>query len=568
MRSMGVTSLTTYKNQITSYTVFSCRSALLNTLHYEDVKMAKEKLMSKFNTANVRAANGAGVITTNGVPTTTFNGGKAVKRTEKSELFLLAAGSFFGENAFYEGKDARAARFVSLSRTVAVADPTWFTAFVQWLRAEGNMRTGSLVIALEGADALRTAGIPGGRAIVAAALTRADEPGEALAYWISQHGRKIPQAIKRGIADAAVNTYNEYSLAKYDSARRGFRFGDVIALVHPTPRGGAQSALFKYALDRRRGAKVAVPSELGTLVARNEVLAMSKTSVRDAINASPEQFTATLSNAGLTWEALSGMIEGGMDAKAWEAVIPTMGYMALLRNLRNFEKAGVSESVLTQVAARIQDTDEIAKSRQFPMRFLSAFRATSGSLRFGFPLEKALAASIQNVPALTGNTLILVDRSGSMFYSTSARSDLDFADSAALFGAALAVRAENATLVEFGTSSREVAFKKTDSVLNILGRFNPLGGTDTVAALNKHYNKSFDRVIILTDEQYNYSGSQAPGSVVDASVPLYTFNLVGYVPALVESATNRYTFGGLTDASFRTIPMVEAGRSGVWPWEG
>ena len=30
---------------------------------------------------------------------------------------------------------------------------------------------------------------------------------------------------------------------------------------------------------------------------------------------------------------------------------------------------------------------------------------------------------------------------------------------------------------------------------------------------------------------------------------------------------NRHTFGGLTDAAFRLIPLLEAGRAGAWPWE-
>lgn len=29
---------------------------------------------------------------------------------------------------------------------------------------------------------------------------------------------------------------------------------------------------------------------------------------------------------------------------------------------------------------------------------------------------------------------------------------------------------------------------------------------------------------------------------------------------------NRHTFGGLTDAAFRMIPLLEAGRNAAWPW--
>ena len=73
--------------------------------------------------------------------------------------------------------------------------------------------------------------------------------------------------------------------------------------------------------------------------------------------------TEYLRNSKMTWEALSSLIEGGMDAKAWEAVIPVMGYMALLRNLRNFLDAGVYSDVLDKVAAVLRP-DEVAARKQ------------------------------------------------------------------------------------------------------------------------------------------------------------------------------------------------------------
>src|SRR5690606_7218412 len=128
----------------------------------------------------------------------------------------------------------------------------------------------------------------------------------------------------------------------------------------------------------------------------------------------PEAVAATLADAGMTWEALAGWLQGPMDARAWEAVIPAMGYMALLRNLRNFDEAGVGDAVAQTVAARLADAEQVRRSRQFPFRFLAAYRAAR-SLRWAYPLERALGHSLANVPALPGRTLILVDRSGSMF---------------------------------------------------------------------------------------------------------------------------------------------------------
>lgn len=56
-------------------------------------------------------------------------------------------------------------------------------------------------------------------------------------------------------------------------------------------------------------------------------------------------------------------------------------------------------------------------------------------------------------------------------------------------------------------------------------------------------------------------------TAVPASVPLYGFNLGGYRPAAFDAgAPNRIELGGLTDATFRMIPLIEAGRRADWPF--
>jgi hypothetical protein len=534
--------------------------------------------MSKFNNSTASARAGSSYIETSGAVGYNHKGELAYGKVAKSELFLAVVSDFAGENTFYENASARSNRIAALVAEVAKEDPQWITDFTYWLRNEANMRSISLVLALESARAFIKAGTPGGRKIVANAISRADEPGEALAWWFANVGRKLPAAVKRGIADAATKTYNEYSLGKYDTDSHGFRFADVINLTHPTPVTPQQSDVFGYALARRRDSNAEIPASLKMVEKRKAILASSleeKRALLTSANASAE-----LKSAGLTWENIgSSFGKGGLDAQAWEAVIPTMGYMALIRNLRNFEEKGVSPEVLDKVAARIANKEEVLKSKQLPFRFLSAHRAVSGftrdpwghvrktaqgSGRFEFPLEQALNYSLENVPVLKGNTLILVDRSGSMFYSMSEKTQMNYADTAALFGSALAVRAENAKLVEFGSNSAEVSFKKYSSILKTVNTFNSLGGTSTAKAVQTHFNKSFDRVIILTDEQ-SFGGD--PGDQVPANVPVYTFNLVGYKNGHKGNKPNRVHIGGLQDQSFGIIPMLEAGQNAVWPWE-
>ena len=88
------------------------------------------------------------------------------------------------------------------------------------------------------------------------------------------------------------------------------------------------------------------------------------------------------------------------------------------------------------------------------------------------------------------------------------------------------------------------------------------GGTATWAAVQQHY-KGHDRVVIVTDEQTrdSYRGG------LPSNVPVYVWNVAGYRAGSMPSGSgSTHVFGGLTDAAFRMIPLLESGRDGSWPW--
>ncbi|WP_433650359.1 TROVE domain-containing protein [Micromonospora zamorensis] len=493
----------------------------------------------------------------------TAQGAPGFAREPRVELFLLGVSIMVGEDTFYEGATDRDARFRDLVATVAVADPDWFARFVPWLRSVAMLRSASVVAAVEGARAQVAAQIPGSRAVVDAALQRADEPAEALAYWLARHGRALPKPVKRGIADAAVRLYAERSLLKYDSVGSQVRFGDVIDLTHPTAKDERQGDLFRHALDRRHRRDNPLPASLGMLAARDALMALPVEQRREVTD------PAVLGAAGMTWEALAGWRQSAMDASAWESIIPTMGYLALLRNLRNFDQVGVSDTVAETVAAKLSDPSQVAASRVLPMRFLSAYNAAP-SLRWAYPLEKALQHALANVPALGGRTLILIDTSGSMRSPFSKDGTLVCWDAATVFGLALAARARAATVASFSNDSRVFPSLAGESVLAAVRRFKDDGyffgmGTDTEKAVRKHYDRH-DRVVILTDEQAHWHNAADVAAAVPAEVPVYTWNLAGYRVGHTPTAANRHTFGGLSDAAFAMIPLIEDGINERWPF--
>lgn len=524
--------------------------------------------MSKFDTKSrtaVRTRRPQSPVVSQRTPgstATTYNGAPGFERDAKSELFLLAVTNMVSEDTFYESASARDSRYSGLIQQVTKEDPDWVARMLKWLRADANMRSAPIAGAVE----YVFAGGPNGRRVIDSVCLRADEPAEVMAYATMVIGKHtVPKSIKRGVADAARRLYNERNALKYDGNSRNWRMADVLQVAHVKPGADWQSALFKWLLDARYNSVTEIPEELRMIHARRVVEQVPVSERRAFLERARLEEGSLLREAGMTWESLSGWLQGPMDQLAWESVIPQMGYMALLRNLRNFDQAGVSENVAQTIAQKLADPDEVRRSRQFPMRFLSAYRAAP-SLRWSWPLEQALQLSLENVPVLKGSTLILVDRSGSMFGPLSARSDLNRADAAAVFGSALALRCEAATLVEFGSRSQTLPVRTGESVLKMVERFGSLGGTNTAQAVQQHY-AGHDRVVCLTDEQANaYYGNSVYGAV-PADKFVFTFNLAGYRHGASESgAGRRHTFGGLTDAGFKMIPILEAAQTATWPF--
>lgn len=546
--------------------------------------------MSRNNRGTVKAPV-RGPVTSEGRPSgATALGAPGYARDLQSELFLLAACNLPGEKAFHEGTDERVRRFRDLVREASAVAPDWTAALLPYLRGPGNLRLAPVEAAAEYAWARRDEAGTGREAVnpptatvrqvVNSVLQRADEPGEVIAYWLARYGRKMPIGFKRGVADAVIRLYTEFSLLKYDTREAAVRFGDVIELVQPRYRskeyGTWRDALYKYAIERRHNRENPIPEPLAMIRANAALNAAAVTDPQVLLD------TDRLRAAGMTWENVLSLAGDKVDkGKLWAALAPVMGYDALRKNLRNFDQAGVPDEIAETVAARLADPEQVARSRQFPFRFLSAYRAAP-SLRWAYPLEKALNASLANVPSLSGCTLVLVDRSPSMWEQKfSEHSDMPWADAAALFGAAIALRADQADLVEFWGMSRVVPFRKANSALKLTERFSfqpAPGGTDIPSAVRAHLRPHHTRVVIVTDEQtqaghlpsnMHYQHGGMPPTLIDdlvpKSVPLYMWNFGGYQHGAAPSGTgNRVTLGGLSDSAFRLIPMLEAGRDARW----
>ncbi|WUD76716.1 TROVE domain-containing protein [Streptomyces sp. NBC_00510] len=538
--------------------------------------------MAKFASARTAPVS---PLTTTGV-TTTFEGGAGFTRDAKSDLFLFAATNMVGEDTFYESAGDRDRRFRDLVHAATRQDPDWVARFVPYLRGEMNMRSAAVVVAAESALARkegteREATVPV-RRMVADAMLRADEPAEFLAYWVARTGRRtLPGGVQRGVADAVARLYTERAALKYDGTAARWRMADVVALAKPVPAGPWQADLFDHLADRRwKRETVRVTDRLPVLTAYRDAMRMPRAERRSWFLADPVRLRA----AGMTWEQLSGL--GAMDAPAWSAMIPSMGLMALTRNLRGFDEAGVPDDVAERVCARLADPEEVRRSRQFPFRFLSAYR-TAPSLRWAHALERALTAATANIPALPGRTLVLVDTSASMRDRVSWRSTVRHVDVGALFAVALAARGCAVDLYGYADGVFRHPLSKGGSVLAqteaFCARIGEVGhGTETVAALRAAY-RAHDRVVIVSDMQAFHHPGHGGGALdrgreghrglsvsesVPADVPVFGVDTSGYAPAAIDTVRpHRYEIGGFSDKLFTMVDLLSRNHGAAWPWE-
>lgn len=505
------------------------------------------------------------VNTTTGRAFTT-EGGMGWQRTPKGELFLAAVTSL-NEDTFYETADKRAQRIQALAASPEIVNsPEWTLGMVRWLRQEVGLRSITGVVAMTVVKARLDAGLTGtNRQIIEAAISRLDEASDMIAGWMSLYGRNIPSCVRRGVADALRVRLSERSYLKWAGRMNAgsVTLRDVINLTHPKPKNSVQEALIKLVLDESYGKK-GDDKQLPTIRAYRQFLAMDRDAQIRALTGPDAK--DVIRKAALTHEVIAGAI-GTIPADVWETLVPEMGYMALRMNLRRIEASGASRALIATINERLSDVDEAAKSRTMPVAFYAAYK--NAPLAFAAALQDAANASLENVPALKGRTLVLLDRSGSMSYPMSAKSSLSCQDTANVFASALAIRGESVRVVAFDDHMEDVKVASTD-LLRVVDQMPTARGCtytpDAVAYAHKKGEK-YDRIIILTDEQYRGGSVDNALDTYAPRVPVFTWNLAGYATAQMEARQGRWTFGGLSDKGFQMIPLLERGIGQSWPWE-
>ena len=384
-------------------------------------------------------------------------GQPAYKMADKEKLVSQVLTSFFNESKFY-GDNSEDMQKTIVS--VIKSDPEFVSKLAIFARRVFNMR--SVAHVLTAYLAHENEGKPFVRKTVRGVTVRGDDVTEIMAFYIDTFGKRpVPNSLKKGINDVLVK-FDEYTLAKYKGDNKSVKMRDLICMCRPSPKTPEQSDMWKRCIE----GKLAVP---------------------------------------VTWE--TELSKNGNNKETWEKLIDSgkVGYMAYLRNLRNILQANPSN--LQTVLDTIENPDRVKKSKQLPFRYLSAYKAVSdiaGSKVFDV-LENAIEISVENMPKLSGTTVIAVDVSGSMGDRISRNSDIMYYEIAVLLGLAANKICDNSIFYTFDTEINKFNFSSKTPILETLRNMPYGGGTDMYLPFKEMIDRKIkaDRIIILSDNECN-----------------------------------------------------------------
>jgi hypothetical protein len=475
--------------------------------------------MSKFNTTMPKAKT----LTEN------LAGGQAYSQSDELALVSLLLTSFVNDQ-FYRNAQTSLDELRKLS--AKVKDKEFVAKAAIFARDRFGMR--SITHALAGELTSQLSGTEWGKNFYDKVVVRVDDMTEIMSYYLayktSKDSPKFPNALKKGFAKA-FDKFDGYQLSKYRGSNKEVKLVDLVNIVHPVPTVRNKEALESL-----------VKGELKNT----------------------QTWESMLSQAGQVAESEEDLTK--LKSDAWFELISTkkLGLMAMIKNLRNI--ISQSPESIPLVCESLTNEYFILKSRVLPFRFSTAYEEISklGSSKevreVLMAINKALDISVANVPVFDGETLVVMDVSGSMCGKPS--------EIASLFGAILA-KANNCDVMTFSTDAKYKSYNPMDSVMTIRDSFKFSGGGTNFRSIFQKANKKYDRVIILSDMQ-GWIGYESPTrqfaeykSKFGVNPFVYSWDLSGY-STLQFPEQNVFALAGFSDKVFDIMKMMELDKKALY----
>ena len=524
--------------------------------------------MSKFNAKK----------TVNSQKTTNFAGGEAFIESDKLELVSLLLTSF-AQNTFYQKEEQTNKRLIDL---ISKVKPDFVAKSAIYARNEFGMRSISHITAAELAKHLSD--VSWAKNFYNKIIRRPDDMMEILAYYTSK-GNKITNSMKKGFAEAMSN-FDSYTLGKYRGEGKDFKLVDIVNLVHPIPTEGD-----KYMVVVNRQEYIDIYTKKLSLKKNKE----NKKEIEAKLNWAKSQEGETIKIHALealvidllrskdTWESKlsqAGQIANDDDEKetlkkeAWADLLNErkIGYFALLRNLRNIVEQ--APDMIDKACELLTDEKLIKKSLVLPFRFLVAYNELKSLGTSNSKFRKVLTAinnaaeiALNNVPKFDGETLVVLDTSGSMTTCHLAKSQITPAEAGAQFAAAIAKR-NGCDLMRFDDVAKYMHYNQGDSLMTITNIYHFASAGTNFHTIFQTANKAYDRIIIISDSQ-GWVGYHAPTTTYkeycvryNCQPHIYSFDLQGY--GTLQFPENKvYAMAGFSDKTFDLMKMLEQDRQAL-----
>jgi 60 kDa SS-A/Ro ribonucleoprotein len=482
-----------------------------------------------------------------------YEAAKAFVMTPEYELYSAVVTTGLSAS-FYESADKRLARIQSL---IQKCNPVFVAKLAHYARNTMYLRSVPLVLVTE------LAKVNSGNDLVAktvnAVVQRADEISELLACYQMANKRtgtkklnRLSKQMQKGLV-MAFNKFDEYQFGKYNTQAE-VKLRDALFLVHPKAKDEKQQLIF-------------------------------------------DKIAAQNLDTPYTWETeLSALGQNKFESDAersaafagkWEELIDSrrLGYMALLRNLRNIIEAKVSSAHIDKVCQYLSDTTAVAHSKQLPFRFLAAYREVK-DLKSGHvsdvmdALEKAVMISAANIKGFGADTaaVIACDVSGSMQKAISAKSKVLLYDIGLMLGMLLQSRCKNVVSGMFGNTWKVINMPKRSVLSNVNEYYSREG--EVGYATNGHLvledlirrKVIVDKVMMFTDLQmWDNAGTKIAFADVwgtykqlAPNAKLYLFDLAGYGNTPVDIRENDvHLIAGWSDKIFDVLAALETAESAL-----
>lgn len=473
--------------------------------------------MSKFNSK--RATN----------KTVTHEGGEAYKKTSSDYWFNMLFSSYV-EDKFYESSYSQLSQF--LEETDAMIE-TYGAEFVAkaaiFARKELGMRSISHILA----GVLNNHQFTNKRAFFRNFANRPDDVSEVFAC-IDMYGDKRSHAAIRGFGDY-LSTLSSYTLGKYKMNGHKYNMYDLINLTH-----AHSNAIQDY---------------------------------KDDNLSSPD-----------TWEVKISTAENDAERSfEWRRLVEEnkLGYIALLRNLRNILNADIDEEwIETYLVPQLTNQTAIEKSLVFPYQIYTAYKYLDiKNTIVVTALSKAFRYSCDNMPLFDDKTAIILDVSGSMTDPISRNSRVTIKEVGACFAASLLISGQNDMIfIKFGNRAKTQTFNKLDNPFTIISKMCDNGGLGCGTEIDKAFNclentyTKVDRIFLISDMQtmthcVRYYSGPLGWDVFDryqqntgTQPKLFSFDLGNYDSQIGNPKyPNVHLMTALNDKIFKIIKLLDCG---------